>query len=54
MPSDIKYFQDLGGEKVVFEKEEVASLKAIASQGENIAWACDNTGVCTLRECVST
>ena len=37
MPSDIKYYQDLGGEKVVFEKEEVASMKAVASQGESAA-----------------
>ena len=36
MPSDIKYCQDLGGEKVVFEKEEVASMKAIASQGKSV------------------
>ena len=33
MSSDIKYFQEFGGEKVVFEKEETARVKSIAGQG---------------------
>lgn len=33
MSSDIKYYQELGGEKVVFEKEEVDSMKAVSNQG---------------------
>ena len=34
MSSDIKYFQDFGGEKVVFEKEEIAKIKRITDQGK--------------------
>ena len=30
MPTDIKYYQEFGGEKVIFEKEEVNSLKSFA------------------------
>ena len=33
MSSDIKYFQDFGGEKVVFEREETTKVKRITDQG---------------------
>ena len=33
MPTDMKYYQEFGGEKVVFEKEEVAEMKKFADPG---------------------
>ena len=34
MLTDIKYYQEFGGEKVVFEKEEIAEMKKFADPGE--------------------
>ena len=34
MPTDIKFYQELGGEKVVFEKEEVAEMKSLGEKGQ--------------------
>ena len=36
MPTDIKLYQQFGGEKSVFEKDEVQSLKAMCSKGMNV------------------
>jgi len=36
MPTDMKYYQEFGGEKVVFEKEEVAEMKKFADPGRLI------------------
>ncbi len=36
MPTDIKLYQQFGGEKSVFEKDEVQSLKAMCSKGMNM------------------
>ena len=33
MPTDIKYYQEFGGEKVVFEKEEIAEMKKFSDPG---------------------
>ena len=33
MIPDIKYYQEFGGEKIVFEKEETAKIKRIVDQG---------------------
>ncbi|XP_031572511.1 X-ray repair cross-complementing protein 6-like isoform X2 [Actinia tenebrosa] len=33
MPTDIKYYQMFGGEKVIFEKEEVAAMKNFGNPG---------------------
>ena len=33
MPTDIKFYQEFGGEKVIFEKEEVAEMKKFAEPG---------------------
>ena len=33
MPTDIKYYQEFGGEKVVFEKEEIAEMKKFTDPG---------------------
>ena len=33
MPTDIKFYQEFGGEKVVFEKEEVTEMKKFAEPG---------------------
>ena len=33
MPTDIKYYQEFGGEKVVFEKEEIAEMKKFSEPG---------------------
>lgn len=35
MPQDIKYYQDFGGEKVVFEKEETTEMKKLMEKGRN-------------------
>ena len=35
MPQDIKYYQEFGGEKVVFEKEETAEMKKLMEKGRN-------------------
>ena len=37
MPTDIKYYQEFGGEKVVFEKEEIAEMKKFADPGVRTA-----------------
>ena len=34
MPTDIKYHQEFGGEKVIFEKEEVTEMKKLSDRGE--------------------
>ena len=36
MPTDIKYYQLFGGEKVIFEKEEVTDMKKFGKPG--IIW----------------
>jgi ATP-dependent DNA helicase 2 subunit 1 len=33
MPSDIKYYQEFGGEKAIFEKDEVTAMKRFAEPG---------------------
>ena len=33
MPADIKYYQLFGGEKVIFEKEEVTDMKKFGTPG---------------------
>lgn len=33
MPTDIKYYQPFGGEKVIFEKEEVTEMKKFGEPG---------------------
>ena len=33
MPTDIKYYQLFGGEKVIFEKEEVIEMKKFGEPG---------------------
>ena len=33
MLPDIKYYQEFGGEKIIFEKEETAKIKRIIDQG---------------------
>ena len=33
MPTDIKYYQPFGGEKVTFEKEEVTEMKKFGEPG---------------------
>ena len=33
MPTDIKYYQMFGGQKVIFEKEEVNEIKDFGSTG---------------------
>jgi ATP-dependent DNA helicase 2 subunit 1 len=33
MPTDIKFYQPFGGEKVVFEKEEVTEMKKFGEPG---------------------
>ncbi|EDO49291.1 predicted protein [Nematostella vectensis] len=33
MPTDIKFYQKFGGEKIIFEKEEVASMKKFGDPG---------------------
>lgn len=33
MPTDIKYYQMFGGQKVIFEKEEVDEIKSFGSTG---------------------
>ena len=33
MPTDIKYYQEFGGEKVIFEKEEVTEMKKFGEPG---------------------
>lgn len=33
MPQDIKYYQEFGGEKVVFEKEETLEMKKLVEKG---------------------
>ena len=34
MPQDIKYYQEFGGEKVIFEKEETTAMKKVIEKGE--------------------
>ena len=34
MPTDMKFYQPFGGEKVAFEKEEVAEVKKFAEPGK--------------------
>ena len=36
MPQDIKYYQEFGGEKVVFEKEETTEMKKLAEKGKPV------------------
>ena len=33
MLPDIKYYQEFGGEKIIFEKEETSKIKKIIDQG---------------------
>lgn len=33
MPQDIKYYQQFGGEKVIFEKEETVEMKKLGTKG---------------------
>ncbi len=35
MPTDIKYYQEFGGEKIIFEKEEVSEMKKFAEPGDS-------------------
>ena len=35
MPQDIKYYQQFGGEKIVFEKEETVEIKKLGTKGES-------------------
>ena len=35
MLPDIKYFQEFGGEKIIFEKEETSKIKKIVDQGNS-------------------
>lgn len=37
MPTDIKYYQLFGGEKVIFEKEEVTEMKKFGKPGTYIS-----------------
>ena len=36
MPTDIKYYQEFGGEKVIFEKEEVTEMKKFGEPGIHV------------------
>lgn len=36
MPTDLKYYQMFGGEKVIFEKEEVTEMKKFGTPGASI------------------
>ena len=36
MSQDIKYYQQFGGEKVVFEKEETVDMKKLESKGQSL------------------
>ena len=36
MPTDIKYYQEFGGEKVIFEKEEVTEMKKFGEPGMHV------------------
>ena len=36
MSQDIKYYQQFGGEKVVFEKEETVDMKKLGSKGQSL------------------
>jgi len=42
MPQDIKYYQQFGGEKVEFEKEETVEMKKLGTKGQwsKFAHAC--------------
>ena len=40
MPTDIKYYQEFGGEKVIFEKEEVTEMKKFAEPGAVYMHSC--------------
>ena len=40
LPTDIKYYQEFGGEKVVFEKEEVDEMKKFGKPGTCILHVC--------------
>ena len=48
MSSDIRFFQEFGGEKIVFEKEETSTIKRIVDQGTvyimNMSW--DTANLC--------
>lgn len=34
MPQDIKYYQEFGGQKVIFEKKETAEMKKLTEKGQ--------------------
>ena len=34
MPQDIKYYQEFGGQKVIFEKEETVEMKKLTEKGQ--------------------
>ncbi len=34
MPQDIKYYQEFGGEKSIFEKEETTEMKKLMEKGK--------------------
>ena len=34
LPTDIKYYQEFGGEKIAFEKEEVDEIKRFGKPGK--------------------
>ena len=34
MPQDIKYYQEFGGERAIFEKEETTEMKKLMEKGE--------------------
>ena len=49
MPTDIKYYQQFGGEKVIFEKEEKTEMKKFGEPGVCVCVVC---GVCVCGVCV--
>ncbi len=48
MPQDIKYYQEFGGEKVVFEKEETTEMKKLMEKGKLMSPCC----LCSIRDAV--
>ena len=51
MPHDIKYYQEFGGEKVIFEKEETTEIKRLSEKGKCIiSWIVLEDLLLLLRE----
>ena len=40
MLPDMKYYQEFGGEKIIFEKEETAKIKRIIDKGNHYYHTC--------------